>query len=437
MCIRDRDKLGKIAYNMPQNLYKYKGVAIPPLGMVDDVIHVSNGENTTIMNKVINNFIEKKKLLLSESKCVRIHLGKGHDKCPKLKVHDKDMKDAHSERYLGDIIDETGRIKATIESRRKKGQGIRSEIMAIVNEIPFGKHRIEVALKLRESMLLNGMLYNSEAWHGITKADVATLEKVDQALLRSILGAHKGTPTEMIYLETGTVPIRWILSQRRVNFLKHILTRNKEELIRKVYEAQKNNPVMGDFVKIVEKDLEAFELTLDVVAQDSMTKLALKKELSETVKYAAFGELIKNLQQSTKGKSTRYYKLEIQDYLKNGTFSDNERILLTAIRTRCVKGIKKNFPQMYKVCHHCPLKCESKEPQEDSQEHLMTCRALGGNNLIDSDLINAGSVEQGILVREFSARIKMRERLLEELEDSKCSCHLPGVIPDQSTILDL
>ena len=432
MCTSTMDKLGKVAYNMPQNLYRYKGVPIPPLGMVDDVIHVSSGENTAIMNKVINNFIEEKKLLLSESKCVRIHIGKGHDKCPKLKVHDNDMKDSQSDKYLGDTIDETGKIKATIESRRKKGQGIRSEIMAIVNEIPFGKHRTEVALKLRESMFLNGMLFNSEAWHGITKADVASLEKIDQALLRSILGAHKGTPKEMLYLETGTVPIRWILSQRRVNFLKHILTRNKEELIRKVYEAQKNNPVMGDFVKIVEKDLEAFELTLDEVAQESMTKLALKKELSKTVKYAAFGELIKNLQRSTKGKSTRYYRLEMQDYLKSEMFSDNERSLLTAIRARCVKGIRTNFPQMYKVCHHCPLKCDSKEPQNDTQEHLMTCQALGGNSLIESDLKNAGIVEQSLLTKEFSSRIKMRERLLEEL-DSDCSCHLPGVIPDQST----
>ena len=62
----------------------------------------------------------------------------------------------------------------------------------------------------------------------------------------------------------------------------------------------------------------------------------------------------------------------------------------------------------------------------------MTCQALGGNSLIESDLKNAGIVEQSLLTKEFSSRIKMRERLLEEL-DSDCSCHLPGVIPDQST----
>ena len=74
-------------------------------------------------------------------------------------------------------------------------------------------------MQLRESMLINGMLFNSEAWHGVTAANVATLEKIDQQLLRHILNAHKSTTTEFLYLETGAVPLNWILSQRRINYL--------------------------------------------------------------------------------------------------------------------------------------------------------------------------------------------------------------------------
>jgi len=434
MCTSTMDKLGKLAYNMPQNLYKYKGVPIPPLGMVDDVISVSCGQNTLEMNKVINKFIEEKRLRLSETKCVRIHIGKGHSECPELKVHEHNMKDAQSEKYLGDTIDEKGKIKATIENRKKKSQGLRSEIMAIVNEIPFGKHRIEVALKLRESMFLNGMLFNSEAWHGVTKADVTTLEKVDQSLLRSILGAHKGTPKDLLYLETGTIPIRWILLQRRINFLKHILSRDKDELIRKVYEAQESNPVLGDFAQLVEKDLEKVGLSHEDVAQESFTKMALKKELSESVRNAAFIEMTQSLQRSTKGKSMKYNKLQMQDYLGSELFNNEEQSLCFAIRTRCVKGIKTNFPNMHKVCRHCPLNCDSEEPQEDSQAHLLECSALGENSPIESDFMYAGTVEQNLLTKEFLKRIKVREGLLLEGLDSNCGCHLPGGIPDQSDL---
>ena len=104
-------------------------------------------------------------------------------------------------------------------------------------------------------MFLNGILFNSEVWHGVKSAQIASLE-VDNSLLRGILGAHKGTPKAFLYLETGTMALRWIIAQRRINYLKHILTRNEDELIKKVYKAQKGNPTKGDFAILVEKDLK-------------------------------------------------------------------------------------------------------------------------------------------------------------------------------------
>ena len=146
------DKLGKLCYTMPDSLYKYKGVSGPPLGMVDDILSVSSVENTAKLNECINTFIESKKLKLSETKCFRIHIGKGHSKCPELKVHDYEMKESEKEKYLGDVVYSNGKIQPTIESRKKRDIGIISEIMSIIKEIPFGKYRTEVALKLRESM---------------------------------------------------------------------------------------------------------------------------------------------------------------------------------------------------------------------------------------------------------------------------------------------
>ena len=39
-------------------------------------------------------------------------------------------------------------------------------------------------------MLENGIPFNSEGWHGVTEKDIRTLEKVDEALLRSMLQCH-------------------------------------------------------------------------------------------------------------------------------------------------------------------------------------------------------------------------------------------------------
>ena len=87
-------------------------------------------------------------------------------------------------------------------------------------------------------------------------AQIASLEAIDNSLLRGILGAHKGAPKAFLYLETGTIPLRSIIAKRRINYLKHILKRNEKEL-----KAQKETPTMGDFVTLVEMDLKNFGLT--------------------------------------------------------------------------------------------------------------------------------------------------------------------------------
>ena len=429
LCTTTMDKLGKLAYQTPEHLYKYHGVPIPPLGMVDDIVSVTSVENTAKVNNMINTFIEHKKLKLSHSKCFRIHIGSNHKECPDLKVHDETMKESDKEKYLGDIIDNTGKLQETITNRKVKGQGIVAEILAIINEIPLGKHKVEVALKLREAMLINGMLFNSEAWHGITATQVATLEKVDQSLLRGILKANKGTPTEYLYLETGCVPIKWIIKQRRINYLQHILDRKDEELVKKVFEAQKENPVTGDFVKLVLDDLKSLGLRY----QDLETERLSKKKLGTLVKDVAFSKLAEAKLRSTKVKNIQYSKLELQGYLKNGSLSEEERNMLTGLRSKCVRGIRTNFKHMYKMCIHCPLKCNIVEPQADTQEHVLVCTKLQGSNM-DLDYVFTEGVEQNEVARQFTGLMRQMTALLEEEGAPSTTCCLPGAsILDPST----
>ena len=72
-------------------------------------------------------------------------------------------------------------------------------------------------------MLLNGMLYNSEVWHSISENEIMMLEMVDEYLLRSMVKGHSKTPLEFLYLEAGAIPIRFIISSRRLNYLHTLL----------------------------------------------------------------------------------------------------------------------------------------------------------------------------------------------------------------------
>ena len=162
MCTTTMDKLGQVAYENPELLYMYKGVvAVPPICMVDDILSLQKCSESSKINAVINAFVELKKLTLSFTKCNRIHIGKQVGSCPDLKVHDAQMNDSNQEKYLGDLVNKTGNIKATVADRVAKGHGIVSEIKAILNEVPLGKYKLEMGLQLRQAMLLNGLLYNS------------------------------------------------------------------------------------------------------------------------------------------------------------------------------------------------------------------------------------------------------------------------------------
>ena len=52
---------------------------------------------------------------------------------------------------------------------------------------------MEIGLKLRQAMFINGVLFNSEAWHSVIETEIKLLEAVDEHLLRSLVGAHFNT----------------------------------------------------------------------------------------------------------------------------------------------------------------------------------------------------------------------------------------------------
>ena len=167
-----------------------------------------------------------------------------------------------------------------MKERRNKAVAIVAEILAILEDIPLGKYKMEIGLKLRQAMLLNGVLYSSEAWHGVTDSDIKLLETIDEHLLRSLVNGHAKTPIEFLYLEAGAVPIRFLLSSRRMIYLQTILKRDEGELIRKIYKAQARNPTPGDFVELVKTDFNKIKESFDVKTQKLIhTKNVSKLEL--------------------------------------------------------------------------------------------------------------------------------------------------------------
>ena len=416
ICTSVMDKLAQMFYKDEDLVFKYKNtVEVPVLGMVDDVLCVTKcSSKTVISNATINTFMELNKLTLSADKCRKIHIGKKCDQCPKLKVHENDMKDSQKEKYLGDSINEKGTLKDTIENRIAKGWAYVSEIGAILSEFPFGSKKIQVGLMLREAMFLNGVLHSSEAWHGLKSTQIAQIELVDHHLMRTILGAHSKTPTEFLYLETGALPVKYVITSRRLNYLKHIHMQSDHELVKRVFQAQKDDPKKGDWWEMVKLDLEIYDVNEDELKQ--LNKNLAKKYVKTKIHTKAFEDLKMLQSKHSKVKDIEYKEYACQGYIKSSKFRFEESTVLAALRSKTVSDIKSNIRSFSQNDLLCPLCMKS----EDTQEHCLECPKLKNvkkpteKHIVYNQIYSQSESEQQEIASLFLTILERRNLLLQE-----------------------
>ena len=128
------------------------------------------------------------------------------------------MKTSNSETYLGDILSNDGKIDLNIEARYNKGIGVSNSIFSLLQEISFGKYYFEMAMLFRSSMLINSILCSSEVLYGVKLKHLEILEKCDKLFFSKLFGVPTSCANESFYLETGALPIRFILIGRRLMF---------------------------------------------------------------------------------------------------------------------------------------------------------------------------------------------------------------------------
>ena len=187
------------------------------------------------------------------------------------------MKTVHDKKYLGDIISDDMINCKNIKEKTNRGVGIVRKILTSIIERPYGKHTYKAAKLMREGMHLGTMLTNAESWINITKKDIKALEKPDTFLQRSIL-TQSGNPCKVFMnLELGILPIKYVILEKRLKFLRYILNENKTSMIRKVYDELKKDSRKGDFIDLVVKDMEDIGIDLSEEEIQCSSKLEWKK----------------------------------------------------------------------------------------------------------------------------------------------------------------
>ena len=181
---------------------------------------------------------------------------------------------------------------SNILQRVNKGMGLITEIMDMLSRVSFGSNYFEIAVTLRESRLLNGILTNADVWYALKKSEIEELEEVDKILLRRILGAPDSTCIESLYLKLGVVPIKVILMARRVMYLHYLVTLNPDQMLYKFFTAQWKKPIKDDWIEEVKKNLN--ELDIDMTLDDMKLKSnnSFKRIVKINLKLIVFSEML-------------------------------------------------------------------------------------------------------------------------------------------------
>ena len=232
--------------------------------------------------------------------------------------------------------------------------------------------------------------------------------------MRTILAAHSKTPIEFLYLETGALPAKYVITSRRLNYLKHIHMQSDHELIKRVYQAQRDDPKRGDWWELVKSDLEGYDIDEDELKQ--MNKNMTRKYIKEKIYTKAFEDLRSTQSTHSKVKDIKYEKYTCQEYLKSSKFSFEEASILVALRSKTVKDIKSNIRSFSQNDQLCPLCMKI----VDTQEHCLECPKLKSiikpteMHINYNQIYSQSESEQKAVASLFLTILERRNLLLQE-----------------------
>ena len=224
----------------------------------------------------------------------------------------------------------------------------------------------------------------------------------------------------MLYLETGALPIRFVIISRRLLYLKHILSLNEHELVHRVYQAQKRKPTKNDWVLSIEDDKNLINLNLTDIQIQDISDQKFKILIKDKIRKAAFQYLFNLKESHSKVSMIEYKKYKIQDYLCNSNFKMEEKQLLFKLRSKML-NCKENFRSMY-ISDQCDI-CMSGATQtqrhllEDCQPIISACDDITENVVVEHDDIY-GTVDQQLkVVRLYAKVLSTREKLEADSPD--------------------
>jgi hypothetical protein len=181
-------------------------------------------------------------------------------------------------------------------------------------------------------------------------------------------------------------------------------------MIRQVYEALKSDSRKGDFVYLVQKDIEDIKIDLSEEEIKNTSKYEWKKYVKEKVTEAALEYLTKVNSTKSKTKHIHFESLQLSDYLLHNKNTYLSKIIFATRSGTFDIKIWNSWNQTDLLCVMCGK-------YEENIEHFMTCRSYGTVSLEINwrEIYGNNVLNQVQVAKEIKRRQFIRKRKLDEV----------------------
>ena len=221
------DKIGKESMNAGNYLMYKKILPIGFLGMVDDIVGVTEaGHKASELNAFLNVRTAEKRLQFGPSKCKYMIVGKFADmkKQEKLQVdswkteykenkitgeydliesYDGKVDIARTEeyKYLGFVISSNGNNNmVNISNVKNKSIGVVRKLITKLASLNLKHYHFECGIILMNVMLRATILYAADMYYDLKESELRQLERIEEGFLRKLIKTTKGCPITSLYL---------------------------------------------------------------------------------------------------------------------------------------------------------------------------------------------------------------------------------------------
>ncbi len=362
---------------------KNLGIDLPGQGKLgcllwmDDVTLIHNDpKELQKMLDVTNDIAMRYHIEFGAPKCKVVKIGPG--KPSKIKLGNTVLEETDSYKYLGEIFNKNGNNKDHIEAIRNKVNGAYSNILATTGTCEFKGIKMKSIWKLVDTCIIPIITYGAEAANH-NKKEKEAIQQIFNDLLKRILNLPQPTPNTNLLIETGYLPIEYLIDRKKIMQANRIARNEKSSLVKKVTQVEESRWMKGilellNKYKMEEEDLQLTKHQLKTKIYDQQVD-TYKAEIEEESKNKSkLKYLLDNINEIQIGKRPAY-----MDELTR-----KQCAAIACVRTRMVP-VKNNHKGS-----HTDLTCRwcKNSETEETQDHVLS--SCQGNEKIMENQIEFG-----------------------------------------------